>query len=103
MALGLGADAVAPYMLLEVAVDPGRQLILTDRAKRLTQTVGALRTGRHMGQSRPIQPPMPWQACSQMTDAELRSIYAYLRTVPPVSNLVPDYRAPGSIDELPAD
>jgi glutamate synthase (NADPH/NADH) large chain len=45
MALGLGADAVVPYMLLEVAVDPGRQLILTDRAKRLTQTVGALRTG----------------------------------------------------------
>jgi glutamate synthase (NADPH/NADH) large chain len=45
MALGLGADAVAPYMLLEVAVDPGRQLILTDRAKRLTYTMGALRVG----------------------------------------------------------
>jgi glutamate synthase (NADPH/NADH) large chain len=45
MALGLGADAVAPYMLLEVAVDPGRQLILTDRATRLTNTVNVLRIG----------------------------------------------------------
>jgi glutamate synthase (NADPH/NADH) large chain len=45
MALGLGADAVAPYMLLEVAVDPGRQLVLTDRAIRLTQVVQALRVG----------------------------------------------------------
>ncbi len=45
MALGLGADAVAPYMLLEVAVDPGRQLTLTDRAKRLNNTVTALHTG----------------------------------------------------------
>ncbi|UCC88001.1 MAG: alpha-hydroxy-acid oxidizing protein [Anaerolineales bacterium] len=45
MALALGADAVAPYMLLEVAVDPGRQLILTDRATRLVNTVDALRVG----------------------------------------------------------
>jgi glutamate synthase (NADPH/NADH) large chain len=45
MALGLGADAVAPYMLLEAAVDPGRQLILTDRATRLLNVVGALRVG----------------------------------------------------------
>ena len=45
MALGLGADAVAPYMLLEVAVDPGRQLILTERATRLVNTVSALRIG----------------------------------------------------------
>jgi glutamate synthase (NADPH/NADH) large chain len=45
MALGLGADAVAPYMLLEVAVDPGRQLILTDRATRLGNVINALRVG----------------------------------------------------------
>ena len=49
-----------------------------------------MRTGRHMGTSRPILPPMPWQNLNAMTDEDLRSIYAYLRTIPKVSNLVPD-------------
>lgn len=57
--------------------------------------VDAIRTGRHMGQSRVIQPPMPWPSYSRMTDHELRSIYAYLRTIPPIENHVPDYREPG--------
>lgn len=64
--------------------------------------VDAIRTGRHMGQSRQIQPPMPWPYLSRMTDRELRSIYAYLRTIPPVDNLVPDYEEPGSRDEAVA-
>jgi hypothetical protein len=61
--------------------------------------VRSLRDGRHMGQSRQIQPPMPWRAYGSMTDQELKSVYAYLRTVPPVENLVPDYRAPGETDD----
>lgn len=52
--------------------------------------VGALRTGRHMGVARPILPPMPWGAFRNLTDEDLRSIYAYLWTVPPVRNRVPD-------------
>ena len=48
-----------------------------------------LRTGRHWGTSRPILPPMPWQNFSQMTDDDLKAIYAYLRTIPPVTNHVP--------------
>ena len=52
--------------------------------------VKAIRTGRHWGQSRPILPPMPWQVYGQMTDDDLRSIFAYLRTVPPISNQVPE-------------
>lgn len=51
--------------------------------------VRAIRTGRHWGQSRPILPPMPWQVYSQMTDYDLRSIFAYLETVPPIRNQVP--------------
>ena len=56
--------------------------------------IKALRTGKHFGQSRPIQPPMPWPAYGQMTDADLKAVYAYLRTIPPVKNLVPDYEPP---------
>ncbi len=52
--------------------------------------VKALRTGQHWGTSRPILPPMPWQWISQMTDEDLKAMYAYLRTIPPVHNRVPE-------------
>jgi mono/diheme cytochrome c family protein len=52
--------------------------------------VKAMRTGKHMGVSRPILPPMPWQHFAQMSDADLVAIYAYLRTIKPVVNHVPD-------------
>lgn len=57
--------------------------------------VKALRTGRHWGQARPILPPMPWQNYAQMTDEDLKAIYAYLRTIPPVVNSVPESVAAG--------
>jgi hypothetical protein len=56
--------------------------------------VKSLRTGKHMGTSRPIQPPMPWMWYSKATDEDLKAIYAYLRTVPPIVNRVPDYEEP---------
>jgi hypothetical protein len=52
--------------------------------------IKALRTGRHMGVSRPIQPPMPWQVYGRLPDEDLKSIYAYLRSIPPVKNRVPE-------------
>jgi hypothetical protein len=51
--------------------------------------VRALRTGRHMGTSRQILPPMPWEVYGRLPEEDLRSIYAYLRTIPPVHNRVP--------------
>jgi len=56
--------------------------------------VKSLRTGKHMGTSRPIQPPMPWMWYSKATDEDLKAMYAYLRTVPPIVNRVPDYEEP---------
>ena len=52
--------------------------------------IQTLRTGKHWGVSRPILPPMPWQNYAQATDEDLKSIYAYLRTVQPIKNQVPD-------------
>jgi hypothetical protein len=49
-----------------------------------------IRTGRHWGVARPILPPMPWQNIREMSDDDLRAVYAYLRSIPPVSNKVPD-------------
>ena len=56
----------------------------------------AIRTGKHWGQSRPIMPPMPWEVYRNMTDEDLKAIWAYLRTIPPIENRVPDYRPPGA-------
>jgi Cytochrome c len=52
--------------------------------------VNALRSGKHMGASRPILPPMPWQSYRNLSDDDLRAIFAYLRTIPAISNRVPD-------------
>lgn len=52
--------------------------------------VKALRTGRHMGVSRPILPPMPWESFRNLSDDDLRAIFAYLRSLPAVKNRVPD-------------
>lgn len=56
--------------------------------------VQTIRTGRHMGVSRPINPPMPWPMYRNATDEDLKAIYAYLRTIRPISNRVPEYLSP---------
>lgn len=50
----------------------------------------AIRTGRHQGKGRPILPPMPWEALRHATDADLKAIFAYLRSIKPIVNKVPD-------------
>ncbi len=56
--------------------------------------IKAIRTGKHFGTSRPIMPPMPWQSYSKMTDGDLKAIFGYLRSIPPIKNTVPDYVPP---------
>ena len=60
--------------------------------------LNAIRKGRHMGVSRPILPPMPWQALKNLSDDDLKGIFAYLRTVPPVSNHVPEPTEPAVVE-----
>ncbi len=64
--------------------------------------VKAIKTGKHIGVSRPIMPPMPWQAYSHYADADLRAIFAYLKTVPAIKNKVPDYAPPAAPPASPA-
>lgn len=58
--------------------------------------VKAMRTGKHIGTSRRIQPPMPWPWIGKATDEDLKAIFAYLRSVPPIANHVPDWQEPPS-------
>jgi mono/diheme cytochrome c family protein len=50
----------------------------------------ALKTGSHLGTARPILPPMPWEWYSKLPEDELKAIYAYLKTIPPIKNQVPN-------------
>ncbi len=50
----------------------------------------AIRTGKHMGQSRPILPPMPWMTYAQLEDDDLKAVFAFLKSIPPITNHVPD-------------
>ena len=51
--------------------------------------LSAMRTGRQQGKGRPILPPMPWPMIRNLTDDDLRSIFAYLQSLEPVRNRVP--------------
>jgi mono/diheme cytochrome c family protein len=51
--------------------------------------IAALRTGRHEGKGRPILPPMPWPMIRTLTDEDLRAVFAYLQSLPPIRNRVP--------------
>lgn len=53
------------------------------------QFVATIRQGQHMGLGKRLLYPMPWQELAELPDADLVSIYAYLRTINPVSNKVP--------------
>ena len=54
------------------------------------QFIDTMRTGRRQGRGRQILPPMPWPAFSNLTDDDLKAIFAYLRSIPPVKNKVPE-------------
>ena len=60
--------------------------------------VSALRTGKHQGTGRKILPPMPWNWYRNMTDEDLKAVFAYLQSLPPINNPIPD---PLSPDEIP--
>lgn len=61
--------------------------------------IRALRKGKFKGLegSRDLLPPMPWFVYKNMTDEDLKSIYAYLKTVPAVENVVPAPKQLGDI------
>lgn len=60
------------------------------------QFIRCLREGKWLGlDGRPLLPPMPWQNFARLTDRDLKSIYAFLKTTKPVNNTVPQPIPPG--------
>ena len=51
--------------------------------------IATMRTGRHEGKGRPIKPPMPYFIIGALNDEDIKSLFAYLQSLPPVTNRVP--------------
>jgi hypothetical protein len=51
--------------------------------------IQTMRTGRHQGKGRPVLPPMPFQIIAALDDADIKALFAYLQSLPPVKNRVP--------------
>jgi len=58
--------------------------------------ITAIREGKFKGISsaRPLLPPMPWQQYKNMTDDELKAIFAFLKSTKPIKNIVPEPTPP---------
>jgi mono/diheme cytochrome c family protein len=51
--------------------------------------IKTMRTGKHLGAGRDILPPMPWFNYARLSDDDLKAMFAYLRKLKPVKNVVP--------------
>jgi hypothetical protein len=56
----------------------------------------AIREGKFKGiaAGRDLLPPMPWEMYKNLTDDELKAIFAYLKSTKPIKNIVPDPTPP---------
>lgn len=51
--------------------------------------IATMKTGRERGKGRPVLPPMPVQNLRALSDTDIRALFAYLQSLPPVSNRTP--------------
>ena len=66
-----------------------------------TQFINTIRNGKHLGDGRPIMPPMPWEFIAKMTDDDLKSIFAFLQSLPPIKNVVHAPLSPNEVRNMP--
>jgi hypothetical protein len=66
------------------------------------QFVNSLKTGKHLGNGRQILPPMPWDMFGKKTDEDLKAVFAYLKSLPAISNRVPEPVAPPDVMKMAA-
>lgn len=56
--------------------------------------IKTLRDGKLKGVGRGLLPPMPWEVYGMKTDEDLKAIYAYLMSLKPITNQVPQPTPP---------
>jgi len=51
--------------------------------------IATMKTGRERGKGRPVLPPMPVQNLAALSDTDIRALFAYLQSLPPIKNQTP--------------
>jgi hypothetical protein len=51
--------------------------------------IATMKTGRERGKGRPVLPPMPVQNLRALSDSDIRSLFAYLQSIPAIKNRIP--------------
>ncbi len=51
--------------------------------------IATMKTGLHQGKGRALLPPMPYPVLAALDDADITSLFAYLQSLAPVRNRVP--------------
>jgi hypothetical protein len=51
--------------------------------------IATMKTARHEGKGRPILPPMPAGNLAALSDSDIRDLFAYLQSLPPIRTRVP--------------
>jgi cytochrome c553 len=57
--------------------------------------IATMKTGRERGKGRPVLPPMPVQNLKALSDSDIRALFAYLQSLPPIKNRTPQPVEPG--------
>ena len=61
------------------------------------------RKGRHLGgDGRPVYPPMPWESFRNLPERDLKAIFAYLRSIPPIRNMPATEKIPPPVSDMVA-
>jgi cytochrome c553 len=53
------------------------------------QFIATMKTGKDRGKGRPVLPPMPVQNLAALSDEDIRALFAYLQSLKPIKNRVP--------------
>lgn len=59
--------------------------------------IKAMRNGLHLGVGRPILPPMPFIGLASLSDEDLKCVFAFLQSIKPINNKVPDPVPPNEV------
>ena len=51
--------------------------------------IATMKTGRERGKGRPVLPPMPVQNLRNLSDTDIRALFAYLQSIPAIKNRTP--------------
>jgi mono/diheme cytochrome c family protein len=51
--------------------------------------IATMKTGRHQGKGRALLPPMPYFNVRELSDEDIKSVFAYLQSIPAIHNKVP--------------